>query len=357
MDYNIIAKSSFEELSKGYTDIEGTMHCVWCDSVFDDELSAIKHLGERHPSYERFLALLGADSVICLSAEDKELYMALYSSSDQKQAAENCGLTHSALRVKRSRLFNEYQRNKLMLLLHDLIFKEKPIRNYVKKKPDLKINTEIPFFAIEDKKIVGYAKAKDELHLYPEYNQHYHATSIILPVVSQPDGDKLVLCCNKYGAYFDAHIKDQSKCLPESKHRWDCLGGHVEKRDLTGGEFIDEADFYNCTIRELNEELHLRNGRIDEASLEFLCEIVYSSGTDGNEWHNNEISHVYLYSIPFGTDARVREEIVDTLGRVVKSEYPIWYFSLDELKKMHRDRPYEMCDGLERVIEYMINNS
>lgn len=350
MNYHDAIEATYQELKQGYRIQDGQCRCLWCDAPMADEPSAIGH-AQTHTDRERFLTLLGADSLVKLSPEDKRLLLALFETGDLKAAAKACGISHQTMRVKRSRLYyDEYQQAKLKLLLLDLLFAKQPMRKYEKAEKPSPQDTRIPYFT-KDRVIRGYAE-KDALHTDPQYRDYDHATTILLPVTFSPTGDPVFLCENRYAGFVDLYARGEDVDITVPI-KLDGLGGHLEKRDLAdGGEAtIDQAAYLRCALREACEEAHLRSKEIRPSDLRFFYHAAYTSGYSPGQRYNNEQSAVYLLFIEPGTDVRFREETIDTLGRAVRSEYPVRAFSLAELLALYRDSPAQLCDGLGRVLK------
>jgi 8-oxo-dGTP pyrophosphatase MutT (NUDIX family) len=292
-----------------------------------------------------FCSLLGADSILKLTPEDKLLYTLLYKGEhDQKEIAEKLQVSHSSLRMMRSKLYNEgYLRNKILCALLGKIFEKQPIRTY-NRKPAEESLSKIPYFSSPDSEIVGFADSKEELHTNPALRNFVHATVIILIAKTLPDNELFFVLANKksYNAENMTNVT-----LPTN--RYDTVGGHLESIDIPQGEKkLSKEAFFNCAVRELSEELHIRKQKLRPEKLRFLFDISYKN--EQNERCNNEYSYVYFFPIENDADARIRERYYDTLGKPVQKELPLRYFLLQDMLNLPLEN---QCDGLGRVIAHL----
>ena len=325
MNYNVIEELSVEELIKA---------------------------GKQGDSEALFCVFLGADSLLSLTPEDKAFYSMLFNGeSDQKAIAEKLGISYNSVRVKRSKLYEEYIRSKLNYVLLNMIFSKQPKRIY-NKRPVAKQShlTQIPYFISPDSEIAGFVTNKDELHTNPALSEYIHATTIVLMAKRLPDGELFFLTCDK-----KAYNMDNLTGEAPVRNRYDSpAGGHLELQDIPEGENrLSDKAFANCAVRELNEEIYLRRAVLQPEKARYLFQLSYKSANSGSGRHNNEFSYVYLYLLEKQTDVRVRERYTDTIGKTVNHELRIRYFTykdlLDEFKS-----PENFSDGLGRVVSHLI---
>jgi|GEM_PF-2747393 len=354
MDFCTIEESSFEELIYGYRKNGNGYVCLWCGENVNSEAAAETHAADNHPVNERFRTLLGADSLLKFTPEEKALCALLFNEKDQKAIARKLGISYNSVRVKRSKLYyNEYIRSKAVYMLFDLIFSNQPKRLYNKKPRDKFLDlSHIPCFSALDSKITRFALNKEDLHTSFALYEYIHATVIILVAKRLSNSELFFLVCDKSGY----NMENFSKEFFPIRKRYDCLGGHVERRDLLDGEnYVSDTAFKNAAQRELKEELYLRKASIEPDKLQYLFPISYNNSDSVSGRYNNEVSNVYLYIIPEEADARVREKYIDSIGETVKLELPIRYFTYKELTEMFESGEC-FCDGLGRVVSHFIEN-
>ena len=369
MDLASIENSSIEELLCGYKQSADGYECLWCGKTFSREAAAETHVADYHKENERFGILLGADSILKFTPEEKALCALLFNEQDQKSIAGKMGMSHSAVRVKRSNLYyGEYIRSKIAYLLFEMIYSNQPKRAYTRKeKDDLHKLSHIPYFVAQNLNVTGFAPNKEELHTSAALSEHVHATVIILVAKRLSNGELHFLTCDKSGY----NMENFTERIFPIRNQYDCLGGHVERQDIIGGEYtgrdslaakdtlgghrIKDEWFLRAAQRELKEECYLRKASLAPEKLQYLFRINYKSSDPASGRYNNEISSVYLYIIPQEADARVREEYIDTIGMTVKLELPIRYFTFNELVEAFRS-PESFCDGLGRVVSHLIEN-
>jgi 8-oxo-dGTP pyrophosphatase MutT (NUDIX family) len=301
-------------------------------------------------SQKMFNIFLNADSLLKLTPEDKTFYTMLFHGKDnQKEIAKKLGMNYNSFRVKRSKLYEEYIRCKLHYVLLDMTFSKQPKRIY-NKKPAVKQNdlTRIPYFVTPDSEIKNSAATKDALHTNSDLSEYIHATVIIMMAKRLPDGELFFLTCDKK-AYNMDNIANE--VLPVQNRYDSPAGGHLELQDFPAGEnkLSDEA-FLNCAVRELHEEIYMRNAVLQPEKLQFLFKLNYNKNSSASGRYNNEVSHIYFYPLESQADVRIRERYTDTIGKSVKRELPIKYFTYEQLKSLPEEN---QCDGIGRVISEM----
>jgi hypothetical protein len=236
-------------------------------------------------------------------------------------------------------------RSKLAFLLFDLIFSNQPKRPYNKKPKDALSNLScIPYSSKNDSTIKDFASNKDKLHTDPDLAETVHYTVIILVAKRLSNGELFFLTCDK--AHYN--MDNPPEGVLSAQHRYDCLGGNVERQDMTNEDkYITDVTYRNCACRELKEELYLRKVKLNTDNLQHLFTRNYDNSDSITGRFNHEKSAVYLYILPEEADARIREEYIDSIGMTVKIELPIRYFTYQELLVQKN-----FCDGLGRVVSY-----
>ena len=349
-----IEKRTVEELLQGfyYQDKKGYI-CLCCDYVCTD-LGAIKtHCGQHHKQDDEtaFLNLVNMDSILDMSYIEKSVYHAFYLEKTDKEIEEELGINGNTIRSYRRLLQKELCRCKVMLMLCERLKLSK--RPYKKK---VEADERIPGMDVNGNVIGFYTKER----VHSVADPIYHASTLLLVVKRDLQGQMRFLTCTK-----SSKMITMTGTVGRFNKKWiDIEGGQCQENDsdlIEIGKPLPDNIFLNCAMRELEEEIAIKNYKIDPKRLQFLYwdksnKPMYPNG------HNTEITGVFITRIPDDipkANILVRDEWADSIGEVVKKKYPSELMTWDELEAIadSDEKDVALMDGLGRIVDHIKRDS
>lgn len=179
----------------------------------------------------------------------------------------------------------------------------------------------------------------------------YHPTTQIIPLLS----DGRILLTDKYER---TRLKHELRGQPYAgpPHIYDfASGGHITMSDLPATELesreISDETALECALRELNEELHARDGRpFTRGDLEYLR--LYKYADD----YNRELTYTYLCRLRGNADNYyVLDDYVGADSLKHDIELPVFALTAGELSALSMGEgagvEYKLQIGLECVLK------